>query len=84
VILSKGKKLGLDDLPDALAVDTPPSGGHQTMFSLPEGCFKLKEVEKELIRTTLAHCSGNKSHAAQQLGISRKTLYEKIARYMIK
>jgi DNA-binding NtrC family response regulator len=87
VILSKQKKLTIDDLPDicAPAAGTPTGGhDHESSISLPRESFKIQDMEKELIRMTLKHCGGNKSHAAEQLGISRKTLYEKIARYGIK
>src|SRR5437764_2487234 len=40
----------------------------------------LAEVEAEYVRETLAATKGNKSEAAKILGISRKNLYERLAR----
>jgi DNA-binding NtrC family response regulator len=40
----------------------------------------LAEVEADYIRETLAATKGNKSEAAKILGISRKNLYERLAR----
>lgn len=41
----------------------------------------LKEAERELISKTLIFAHGNKQKAAQILGISRKSLYNKLAQY---
>lgn len=41
----------------------------------------LDEMERELVRRTLAECDGNKSRAARQLGITRQSLHEKLARW---
>jgi DNA-binding NtrC family response regulator len=41
----------------------------------------LEEVERRHIARVLAHHQGNRSRAARTLGISRATLYEKVARY---
>jgi len=41
----------------------------------------LAELEADYIRETLEFTRGNKSEAARLLGISRKNLYEKLARY---
>ena len=41
----------------------------------------LEEVERRHIARVLAHHDGNRSRAARTLGISRATLYEKLARY---
>ena len=41
----------------------------------------LAELEAAYIAETLAFARGNKSEAARLLGISRKNLYEKLARY---
>ena len=38
----------------------------------------LDEMEKEHIRRTLDRCHGNLSHAAELLGITRQTLYNKM------
>lgn len=44
----------------------------------------LDEVEKSVIEKCLMETMGNKYQAAKILGISRTSLYEKIARYQIK
>jgi two-component system response regulator HydG len=43
----------------------------------------LKEVEKEMILRTLAETGGNRTHAANILGISRRTLQLKLKEYGI-
>lgn len=43
----------------------------------------LEEVQKAYVLKTLAHCSNNKTLAARILGLSRKTLYDKLARWGI-
>ena len=40
----------------------------------------LDEVEKEHIRRTIDHCHGNLTQAAELLGITRQTLYNKMKR----
>jgi len=52
-----------------------PSG--RTMDGIPT----VEESERTLIERTLAVTGGNKRRAAQLLGISRKTLYARLARY---
>ena len=39
------------------------------------------EVEQELVLQTLAHCDGNRTHASRVLGISVRTLRNKIRLY---
>ena len=43
----------------------------------------MNAMEKEYIRQALIDAHGNKSLAAQKLGISRRTLYRKIDEYKI-
>ena len=43
--------------------------------------MSLAEVEREVIRSTLAREGGNKSRTAEILGIGRKTLHRKIEEY---
>jgi DNA-binding NtrC family response regulator len=43
--------------------------------------MSLEEVESLLIRKALAKFSGNVSHAAQALGLSRSALYRRLQRY---
>ena len=45
--------------------------------------FTLKEAERKLIINALHKSKGNKSSAAQMLGISRKSLYKKLVDYNI-
>ena len=41
----------------------------------------LDDVERELINRTLEFAGGNKARAAEVLGISLKTLYNRLERY---
>jgi DNA-binding NtrC family response regulator len=41
----------------------------------------VEEVERELVLHTLARCDGNRTHAARVLGISVRTLRNKIREY---
>lgn len=43
---------------------------------------KVSEVERELILHTLDHCLGNRTHAANILGISIRTLRNKLKEYL--
>lgn len=42
----------------------------------------IADVERHLILDTLAHCFGNRTHAARILGISIRTLRNKLNEYM--
>jgi len=75
VVLCRGDKLSLDDLPDSIrdARHDPPSA-----ITVAVGT-PLDEVERRLLRETLRHAGGDKSVAAQMLGISTRTIYRKLA-----
>ena len=74
VVLCRGERLSVDDLPDFIgeAMETAPS---TLTFSVGT---PLDEVERRLIRETLRHARGDKSIAAQLLGISTRTIYRKL------
>jgi two-component system response regulator FlrC len=42
---------------------------------------KISDVERDMILNTLDHCLGNRTHAANILGISIRTLRNKLAQY---
>ncbi|MDL2278963.1 response regulator [Parabacteroides sp. OttesenSCG-928-G07] len=49
--------------------------------ALPITPLTLEQIEKQLIRTVLADKKGNLTLTAQQLSISRQTLYNKLKKY---
>ncbi|HYS92524.1 MAG TPA: helix-turn-helix domain-containing protein, partial [Candidatus Acidoferrales bacterium] len=73
--LSGGR--GLDD---AAATSAPPFVAAANALTVPIGTA-LDEVEKQLILRTLAAQENNKTRAAQVLGISLKTLHNKLKIY---
>ncbi|MBI2163847.1 MAG: hypothetical protein HYU32_06905 [candidate division NC10 bacterium] len=44
----------------------------------------MEAMERTLIEKVLSECGWNKSKAARRLGIGRRTLYSKAARYGIR
>ena len=73
VIVSNAVVVEIDDLPESVRF----AAAQQRRKVRPP---TLAEVEAEYLRETLAATKGNKSEAAKILGISRKNLYERLAR----
>jgi two-component system response regulator AtoC len=69
--------IGVDDItfPSTPKTDVPPPA------PVPVVPPTFEESERTLIERALAFTGGNKVRAARQLGISRKKLYAKLARY---
>ena len=61
---------------------SPPviTGGHKE-DQHPDAILPLEDVEKETILNTLDLVAGNKSEAARKLGITRRTLHQKLKKY---
>jgi two-component system response regulator HydG len=76
VIMSRGDAVGLDDLPPALA-------SHQQEEGRRPSPTTLRDVERETIVKTLRQTGGNRTKTAAILGITRKTLQNKIKEYAI-
>lgn len=74
VVLCRGEAIGLADLPEPVANACP---GAVSQLSFEVGT-PLAEVEQRMIRETLRQTAGDKSLAAQLLGISTRTIYRKL------
>ncbi len=74
VIVSTGARVEAADLPASLQAAS-------VVRQRRERRQTLAELEADYIAETLQAAKGNKSEAARLLGISRKNLYEKLARY---
>ena len=72
LILSEGGKIDSDDFPVALQNAPPPNDKKWP---------SLTDMEERHIRETLRFTKGNKSRAAELLKISRKNLYEELAKF---
>jgi transcriptional regulator with PAS, ATPase and Fis domain len=74
----------MDDETRILAKHLPPKitgiSSYDSMRTLKE---TLEEVEKDVILNRLILAKGNKSEAAETLGISRTSLYDKLTKYNI-
>lgn len=77
VIVSTRKEITLDDLPRPIQFSV---GVKQRLEQPPA----LAQVEAEYVKQVLEGAKGNKTEAARILGISRKNLYEKLARFKSK
>lgn len=73
VIVSKGQRIELDNLPESVRVAVEAQRRRERPLS-------LAEIEASYVRETLTATKGNKTKAARILGISRKNLYERLAR----
>jgi DNA-binding NtrC family response regulator len=73
-VLCRSERLTEADLPDSVLHG---EGAEPSTLTFSVGT-PLDEVERRLIRETLRHARGDKSVAAQLLGISTRTIYRKL------
>ena len=77
-ILAENNEIRLEDIPFSIRVPKSRAESGSSDFSVD---MPLEEVEKNHILRTLAYNHGNKTKTAQSLGITIKTLYNKLHRY---
>ena len=65
----------LESLPETVVPDSPKASGINDLIGLT-----LKEIEKRVLVATLESQNGNKAMAARKLGVSEKTIYNKLRR----
>jgi DNA-binding NtrC family response regulator len=84
VILAASGSLGVQHLPPGLGAASAVEGSSGITYgegvTLPVGTT-VHQAEKSLILLTLAHTKNNKTRAAEILGISLKTLFNKLKEY---
>lgn len=71
LVIMKDRTVDMDDLPGHMKMQAPQLG-------TPGAIRTLAEVEREHIQRVLDAVGGNKTKAAERLGIDRKTLREKL------
>ena len=81
VVLTKYEKISVDDLPEKIR-------DYKTSHLLvgsdnPSELVPIQEVERRYILHVLKTVGGNKTLAARQLGLDRKTLYRKLQYYKV-
>ena len=78
VLLGRGEELG----PDAVMLHSPSAAEPEAAAGRMGFVGRtVADVERDLILETLQHCLGNRTHAANILGISIRTLRNKLQQY---
>jgi transcriptional regulator with PAS, ATPase and Fis domain len=74
IMAEEDGRIELEDLPADIAT------GH---VEEPRPTDEVRELERDILVRALRECDGNRSQAARKLGIGRRTLYDRMARYGI-
>ncbi|MEX2607562.1 MAG: sigma-54 dependent transcriptional regulator [Kiritimatiellia bacterium] len=79
VVLSRGDKLTLRDVPPEIKEGKAPV----TSTGPLKGATSMQEAEKKMIMQALSDNRSNRTRAAEQLGISRRTLHRKLHEFQL-
>jgi two-component system response regulator HydG len=80
IVFNQNGVLDIDDMPEHIYKSNRPA---LTGPVFPVG-VTLDEMEKELMKNTLAYVGGNRGETAKILGIGERTLYRKLEKYGLK
>jgi DNA-binding NtrC family response regulator len=77
VVLSRGERIALRDLP----LSVRGGGTLSDARLVPAKAVTVKDAEKQLIIRALKETDGNRTRAAQKIGMSRRTFHRKLHEY---
>lgn len=80
VVLARGERLGVRDIPANIREAVKESNGSNGVGPLLTS-GSLAEIEQRKILAVLQNNGGHRTRAAQELGISRRTLHRKLREY---
>jgi DNA-binding NtrC family response regulator len=78
VVFADGTDIGVEDLPEELR---RASGSVAFVRPAAEREVTLAEIERDYVLEILRRTGGNKTRAAEILGIPRRSLYRRLERY---
>ena len=81
VALARFDRIGPDDLPDKIREARRSLGTSLIVSDDPAELVPIDEIERRYILHVVEALGGNKSLAAQVLGLDRRTLYRKLEKY---
>lgn len=76
VVLARGERLTVRDVPAAIR-----GGADLTKINVVHAGMTVEDAERQLIAQALKETNGNRTKAAQRIGISRRTLHRKLKEY---
>jgi DNA-binding NtrC family response regulator len=80
IALSTGSQIGVADLPPRIREADPSA---VSVAGAAERRLSLRDLEKEYVKEVLRQAGGNKTRAAEILGMDRKTLYRKLHEFSL-
>ena len=81
VVLCRGNTITLRDLPANVRSNEGGDAGDTGKPAPAKDKLTVHEAERELVVRALKECGGNRTLAAKQLGLSRRTLHRKLHEY---
>jgi two-component system, NtrC family, response regulator AtoC len=82
VVLSRGEKISARDLPASVR-NGAAAAASDPQRMLARNDLTIQEAEKQLIIRALKETKGNRTLAAQKIGMSRRTLHRKLHTYQL-
>jgi DNA-binding NtrC family response regulator len=79
VILCRSERISLRDLPRPVSAGARDGFGDTKLLQGKD--LTVKEAEKQLIERALKETGGNRTRAAQKIGMSRRTFHRKLHQY---
>jgi DNA-binding NtrC family response regulator len=82
IVLCRGERISARDLPASVRAGSDAAAADPQRM-LARNDLTVKEAEKQLILRALKETNGNRTLAAQKIGVSRRTLHRKLHTYQL-